>query len=349
MQFGKDNIVNGGYYENKKGRLLNRMLAVLLAAVLTAGMVSNAVQASVLAQEESGTGSVSANDAEPTEEENGNLQALLERIAALPDVGGAALDAENGGEDAYEEWLAGLYAHGEEALALQEALEALSEEEQAKIPEDALAKLAAWAEIAGQAAQGSTVMAADDNITDNSTTAHIHPVCGASCSHTGAESHGNVAWTALSQDSFTGGTDGGPKEGSGVKLSMGGNYILAAGSYYLAENITVDKEIRITDGGGSGTVNLCLGGHTPTSSCTGNARAVVVPSGSTLSLCDCQGGGKIIGNARFLLEIKESEDGQITSANLYGGTLEHSGDDSCVCPRQSDAGRHRAKIRQLRH
>lgn len=222
MQFGKDNIVNGGYYENKKGRLLNRMLAVLLAAVLTAGMVSNAVQASVLAQEESGTGSVSANDAEPTEEENGNLQALLERIAALPDVGGAALDAENGGEDAYEEWLAGLYAHGEEALALQEALEALSEEEQAKIPEDALAKLAAWAEIAGQAAQGSTVMAADDNITDNSTTAHIHPVCGASCSHTGAESHGNVAWTALSQDSFTGGTDGGPKEGSGVKLSMGG-------------------------------------------------------------------------------------------------------------------------------
>ena len=64
------------------------MLAVLLAAVLTAGMVSNAVQASVLAQEESGTGSVSANDAEPTEEENGNLQALLERIAALPDVGG---------------------------------------------------------------------------------------------------------------------------------------------------------------------------------------------------------------------------------------------------------------------
>lgn len=132
------------------------------------------------------------------------------------------MDAENGGEDAYEEWLAGLYAHGEEALALQEALEALSEEEQAKIPEDALAKLAAWAEIAGQAAQGSTVMAADDNITDNSTTAHIHPVCGASCSHTGAESHGNVAWTALSQDSFTGGTDGGPKEGSGVKLSMGG-------------------------------------------------------------------------------------------------------------------------------
>lgn len=36
--------------KSRKGSFLQRMLAVLLAAVLTAGMVSNAVPASVLAQ-----------------------------------------------------------------------------------------------------------------------------------------------------------------------------------------------------------------------------------------------------------------------------------------------------------
>ena len=136
-----------------------------------------------------------------------------------------------------------------------------------------------------------------------------------------------MAWTALNQDSFTGGADGKPKEGSGVELSwMETEYILAAGSYYLAEDINVDKEIRIANDGLGGTVNLCLDGHTLTSSHTGNARSVVVPSGSTLNLCDCKDSGKIIGGARFLLEMTSDA----PSVNLYGGTLEHSGYESCV-------------------
>ncbi len=53
--------------KKRKGSLLQRMLAVLLSAVLTAGMVSNAVPASVLAQEGSGVASVSGNDAKPAD------------------------------------------------------------------------------------------------------------------------------------------------------------------------------------------------------------------------------------------------------------------------------------------
>lgn len=61
----------------RKGSLLNRMLAVLLVAVLVVSMASNAAPVTVLAQEIPGTGmeeatepeSVSGNDAEPAEEE----------------------------------------------------------------------------------------------------------------------------------------------------------------------------------------------------------------------------------------------------------------------------------------
>lgn len=122
-------------------------------------------------EEEKGTESVSDNDA-PAEsvsendavDENSDLQALLERIDALPDAEeylAAEPDADSSEADeaAYEEWLAGLYAYAEEALDIQEAIEELSEEEQAKIPEEAFAKLAAWVEIAQTAGERAQVMA----------------------------------------------------------------------------------------------------------------------------------------------------------------------------------------------
>lgn len=192
--------------KKQKGSILQRMTAVLLAAVLVVGMAWDAAPISVLAQEsvsentpepvegetkpaqgedsgeqkdpekaegeeeteqeppkqDDGTGeettqpgggaeqetptddgkeeaqepgSVSDNDT-PTEsvsendagdENSENLQALLARIAALPnaeeylatepDVDGGEAD-----EDAYEQWLAELYAYADEALAIQEAI-----------------------------------------------------------------------------------------------------------------------------------------------------------------------------------------------------------------------------------
>ena len=212
--------------KKRKGSLLQRMMAVLLAAVLVIGMVSNAAPVTVLAQEPDGQQeSVSGNDAELTEEEtepaegtnpeepqpgdgtgretpkpdagtqgtskpdagakqeiqqsdeenkeqetvnenakadegNESLQALLERIAVLPDAV-EYLTAEPEDEDAYEEWLAGRYAYAEEALVIQEIVTALSEEEQAKIPEETLAKLAAWVTIAQTAEESTQVMMVD--------------------------------------------------------------------------------------------------------------------------------------------------------------------------------------------
>lgn len=125
-------------------------------------------------REEKKPGPVSDNDA-PAEndgentaadEENGILQSLLARIEALPDVEeylATEPDVDSGEADEgdYEKWLAELYAYAEEALAIQEAIEELSEEERAGIPEEALAKLAAWTAAAQTAEKSVQVMAAE--------------------------------------------------------------------------------------------------------------------------------------------------------------------------------------------
>ena len=144
--------------KKRKGSLLQRMLAVLLAAVLTAGMASNAVPASVMAEEESGAESASGNDVELTEEMNPELQEPEAGTEQEPETGteqepeagteqepeaGTEQEPEAGTEqepeaeteqepetvsgnpaedaDAYEELLAGLYGYEEEAPAIQAA------------------------------------------------------------------------------------------------------------------------------------------------------------------------------------------------------------------------------------
>lgn len=209
--------------KRRKGSLLQRTLAMLLAAVLTAGMISNAVPASVLAQEGNVSENISGNDGELTgeetepvetpkpeagagqetpkpdagtgteeeteheniseetavDEENGNLQTLLERIAALPDAAeylAAEPDVDSGeaDEDAYAQWMSGLYAYAQEALAIQEEIEKLTEEQRAQISEEELQKLAAWAATAQTAGESTQVM----------TTETTSGTCGA-----------NVEWT----------------------------------------------------------------------------------------------------------------------------------------------------------
>ena len=96
---------------------------------------------------------------------------------------------------------------------------------------------------------------------------HLHPICGASCSH--AEGHGAVSYTALTAAMINTG-----------EITY---YTLAAGNYYLSEDITTARTIKA-----SGEVNLCLNGHTIT--CTEDAY-MPVGRGATLYICDCQGGG----------------------------------------------------------
>ena len=65
---------------------------------------------------------------------------------------------------------------------------------------------------------------------------------------------------------------------------------LTGGSYYLTRNVTsISSTIQIT-----GTVNLCLNGHSISGSAAGGIFQVA--EGGTLTICDCQGGGTISGD-----------------------------------------------------
>ena len=90
------------------------------------------------------------------------IQALLDRIAALPD-GEEYLAAEpdrDKSEKGYAAWEEKLYAYAEEALAIWEEYETLTEQQQARFSEEALGKLKVWVEIAKAAGESAQVMAA---------------------------------------------------------------------------------------------------------------------------------------------------------------------------------------------
>ena len=229
--------------KTRKSGLLQRMMAVLLAAVLVVGMASDTAPMTVLAQEdtasltpdgqqeitEGNTDETLEGDTEPeetdSEEETPNagegvkeetskpdeepepetpasdkgteedtpepeeetetnpeeaeeiradeagqdVQALLARIAALPDAeeylatepdADDWVENEDAYEDAYTEWMAGLYEYADEALAIQEEVEKLTEEQRSQISEEELQKLAAWAEAAQTAGESAQMMLA---------------------------------------------------------------------------------------------------------------------------------------------------------------------------------------------
>ena len=92
-----------------------------------------------------------------------------------------------------------------------------------------------------------------------------HCVCGGSVT-AGDHTHDAAAstwkaWNGEDASAFTG----------GIQLN--------AGNYYLTGNLTLSETIRI-----SGTVNLCLNGHSIT---TSETNAINVSSGTTLNICDC--------------------------------------------------------------
>ncbi len=90
------------------------------------------------------------------------IQALLDRIAALPD-GEEYLAAEpdrEKDEEGYTAWEEKLYAYAEEALAIRGEYETLTEQQQARFSEEALGKLKVWVEIAKTAGESAQVMAA---------------------------------------------------------------------------------------------------------------------------------------------------------------------------------------------
>ena len=90
------------------------------------------------------------------------VQELLARIAALPDAEeylAGEPDVEE--KEAYETWMDGVSAYTAEAFALWEMYETLTEEQRAQIPTEALEKIAAWVELAGQLAEDNAGILAD--------------------------------------------------------------------------------------------------------------------------------------------------------------------------------------------
>jgi len=88
-------------------------------------------------------------DSDINDEDDIVVQELLARIVALPEAEEIlAKEPDEEDEEAYEEWAAALSMYGEEAFAILEAYEELTEEQQTQIPVEAVAKLIAWAELA---------------------------------------------------------------------------------------------------------------------------------------------------------------------------------------------------------
>lgn len=139
------------------------------------------------------------------------IQTLLDRIAALPDAEEyLASEPDMEDEDAYAEWEEKLYEYAEEALVIWEEYEALTEEQQTQMPEEELAKLTAWVELAETLSDNAVMLV------DNS-------------GH-----HGGAEWRALTTTSST-------------TLSTG-YYYLVADENANPENTIKMNTITIEDG-----------------------------------------------------------------------------------------------------
>ncbi len=188
---------------------------------------------------------------------NALIQALIDRIAALPDAQEFMEEEpdidnweeeEEAYEEAYEAWMEELYDYTEEALSIQEELESLTQEEQALIPQEALEKLAVWVEIAEQALENRKVTAADTNWCD-----------------------GNNVFQPWN------------RHGS----------LPTSGYYYLTEDMDIDMDMICTIPSGR-TVSLCLHGYSVSSE---KQTAAIFEVKGTLELYDCNGGGSVSSTA----------------------------------------------------
>lgn len=202
------------------------------------------------------------------------IQTLLDRIAALPDAEeylATEPDIEEDG-DAYVEWEEWLYEYAEETLAIWEEYETLTEEQQARMPEEELEKLTAWVELAETLAESSQVMTTDD-------AKHTHCICGGNINIGDHTAHN----TGIEYKLLTINDDGKILINGEVKEDAEKGYTLTSGYYYLQESQVTEIGTITIDG----AVTLCLNGGTlKHSGSTGSV--IVVKSGSTFTLCDCK-------------------------------------------------------------
>ncbi len=96
--------------------------------------------------------------------------------------------------------------------------------------------------------------------------------------------------------------------------------IYTEANYYLTENIELTEALNINL---EGTVNLCLNGHSITTTAKTTNNTVIMLISGTLNLCDCQGGGYITSSEDLSLSgvfgVNDSE------FNMYSGEFKGLG------------------------
>ena len=170
---------------------------------------------------------------------------------------------------------------------------------------------------------------------------HEHAICGASgadCDHT--TTHSDELWQPLTYDAATMtlycGGEAVKSYDYRILAGVDDTYIyykeyqLPAGNYYLAENIALNggtaNEKTYVGGlirtkGYDLNVNLCLNGFT-LSATNPNTPLLSVPGTQTLTLSDCQGGGKIQTDAGGYNVLQVfGDEGKGGTFTMYGGTL----------------------------
>ena len=122
---------------------------------------------------------------------------------------------------------------------------------------------------------------------------HKHCICGET--HTNVGDHTSKSETTFATKLWVDGETlkMGDKEWKPTTTTVGSNnpsphYVLSEGSYYLGSNIKLTESIHIQKG-----VQLCLNGFSIISDGTVTERHVIIVEGSSLTLTDCKGSGKI--------------------------------------------------------
>ena len=234
----------------------------------TAGEATDTVKPSVesVSDSDAGTQDTGADD---------EKKAAVQKVQALIDALPEEVTAENAD---------GLQA---QLMAIDKALEALDEEQRAKLNMTRLENI--------QTALNGAVAVQDAGHTN-------HPVCG----DVDCQEHGDVLteWKALSCD------ENGTLTIDGAEWKLNKErYYLEAGNYYLAGDLNLNNRIVI-----SGEVNLCLNGFSITQTEEYSVISYQTDT-TTFSLCDCKKNGVIRGNAsRSVVYVYET-------FNMYGGTI----------------------------
>lgn len=169
-------------------------------------------------------------------------------------------------------------------------------------------------------------------------TPHTHYLCGngETCSHLGGHNEDSKTTfaTAITQNNdgyVWGGGDSTQNQPNQCVLSNGG-------TYYLASDLVLEAPLNAQFGciQIDGNVTLCLNGHTITVKANREAFKITKSgstSSSTLTLTDCQGGGKITHDPSFLgnsVNLSEDCNFIMYGGSITGNSVASSGGGVCV-------------------